>query len=80
MIVFQLASDIIGDLRNILSDIRNEENILRHEQVILEEVIENALQNSDIGNLRHSLLMKLIHLLRYIFIDPADPDRLLRLS
>ena len=50
--VFQLASDIIGDLRGILSDIRNEENILRHEQIMLEEVIETALSNSDIGKLK----------------------------
>ena len=43
---FQLAHDIIGDLRSILQEVRSKENQLRYQQKELESTLERALEDN----------------------------------
>ena len=72
--IFQLAQDIIFDLRQLLKQVRSTENQLRPQQGKLENTLRQAL-----GKLTNIFFMTLIFY-SYFFLDPSDPGRLLRLS
>ena len=75
--IFQLAQDIIFDLRQLLKQVRSTENQLRPQQGMLENTLQQAL-----GKLtRNFFNFYDFFNISYLFsLDPSDPGRLLRLS
>ena len=74
---FQLAQDIIFDLRQLLKQVRSTENQLRPQQGMLENTLQQALGKltRNFSNFYGSFIFHI-----FFSLDPSDPGRLLRLS
>ena len=77
--MFQLADGIIVDLRSLLSDIKSSENQLRQGQAALENTLQHAL-GIVFQIFFDNFVLKYWKYFSIYFLDPSDPDRLLRLS